>query len=120
MGNARYQSLSRMHRRGIAINTIDDATRPFLRDGVGKAFWIVDRFDQGASGQIGGMRILRSYLLVQEPNVIAIQGPVIHGSYMTASCLRKFSCVQTDRMGCSSISGLVAAVSAAAGPDEIR
>jgi hypothetical protein len=40
--------------------------------------------------------------------------------YMNASRLCKFSCVLTDRMGCSSISGLLAADTAAAGPYEIR
>lgn len=40
--------------------------------------------------------------------------------YMNVSRLCRISCVPTDRMGCSSISGLVAAVTAAAGPDEIR
>jgi len=41
--------------------------------------------------------------------------------YMNASRLQQFSCVSdTDRMGCSSISGLVAAGAAAAGPYEIR
>jgi protein ImuA len=40
--------------------------------------------------------------------------------YMNASRLQQFSCVPTDRMGCSSISGLVAAGPAAAGPYEIR
>jgi hypothetical protein len=45
---------------------------------------------------------------------------VEHGFYMNASRLQQFSCVSTDRMGCSSISGLVAAGSAAAGPYEIR
>ena len=40
--------------------------------------------------------------------------------YMNASRLSKFSFVLTDRMGCSSISGLVAADTAAAGPYEIR
>ncbi|WP_323123613.1 hypothetical protein [Burkholderia alba] len=43
-----------------------------------------------------------------------------HATYMNASRLQQFSCVQTDRMGCSSISGLVAADTAAAGPYEIR
>ena len=45
---------------------------------------------------------------------------VMHGCYMNASRLQQFSCVLTDRMGCSSISGLDAASTAAAGPDEIR
>ncbi len=41
--------------------------------------------------------------------------------YMNASRLRQvFACSDTDRMGCSSISGLLAAGTAAAGPYEIR
>jgi hypothetical protein len=40
--------------------------------------------------------------------------------YMNASRLQQFSCVQTDRMGCGSISGLVAVGIAAAGLYEIR
>jgi hypothetical protein len=41
--------------------------------------------------------------------------------YMNASRLRQcFVCSDIDRVGCSCISGLVAADTAAAGPDEIR
>ncbi len=41
--------------------------------------------------------------------------------YMNAPRLRQcFVCSDIDRMGCSCISGLVAADIAAAGPDEIR
>ena len=44
----------------------------------------------------------------------------LHVAHMNASRLSKFSFVLTDRMGCSSISGLLAADTAAAGPYEIR
>jgi hypothetical protein len=43
---------------------------------------------------------------------------MLHAIYMDASRLPRCFCVFSDRLGCSSISGLIAVFSA--GPDEIR
>ncbi|WP_139349393.1 hypothetical protein [Burkholderia cenocepacia] len=65
---------------------------------------LADRNADGVGGRVARLAMKLSGIVV----------------YMNASRLQQFSCVQTDRMGCSSISGLVAASTAAAGPYEIR